>query len=118
MVKSNSALYLCPIMLLLVAAGCATPRSVTEWNRTAKTTEPTLLYECTIFTGNWSIWSGPHHSMCLGKVPFSDRGAPPPVPVAAGTRVDVQEILTYRLVDAYYDQARIHVFLETGPTDA
>ena len=56
--------------------------------------------------------------MCLGKVPFSDRGAPPPVPVAAGTRVDVQEILTYRLVDAYYDQARIHVFLETGPADA
>jgi hypothetical protein len=119
MVTANTGQFLWLIALVLLFDGCVTPSSLRRWGHTAKTTEASLLYECTIFTGNWSaIFGGPQRSMCLGKTSFWDHKGSPPVVVAVGTRVDVRDIHTYRLIDTYYDQARVYVFLEDRRIDA
>src|SRR6266849_7898702 len=115
MVTANRARCVWLIALLLLSGGCVTPSFLGGWGRTAKTIEATVLYECTIFTGNWSAMFGPQRSVCLGKISFWDHVGSPPVTVAVGTRIDVRDIHTYRLIDAYYDQARIDLFLENRP---
>lgn len=78
-----------------------------------------MLYECTTFTGNWSaIVGGPQRLMCLGTTSFWDHKGSPPIAVPAGSRVDVRDIHTYRLIDAYYDQASVYVFVENRQIDA
>src|SRR5215813_14786462 len=107
------------IALVVLSSGCVTPSSLGRWGHTAKTTEPSVLYECTTFTGNWSaIVGGPQRLMCLGTTSFWDHKGSPPIAVPAGSRVDVRDIHTYRLIDAYYDQASVYVFATCSPKTA